>query len=70
MSGSYVPTERLRLADLTCVCCHCQRERTDDGRWDERTPRNGERLTHGICPACLYDLYPDIAPFVRPRASA
>jgi hypothetical protein len=70
MFGNYSPRERLTLAEMTCVCCHCQRERTAANEWRERTPRDGERLTHGICPKCLYDLYPDIAPFVRPRPSA
>jgi hypothetical protein len=49
------------------VCCHCRRERTDGGEWREHAPHTSERLTHGICPDCLYELYPEIAPFVRPR---
>jgi hypothetical protein len=53
--------------EMTCVCCHCKRERTDADEWREHAPRRGERLTHGICPACMYELYPDIAPLVRPR---
>jgi hypothetical protein len=58
----------LRLAgEMTCVCCNCQREKTNAGEWQEHTPRDGERLTHGICPACLYELYPDIAPRIRNR---
>jgi hypothetical protein len=53
--------------EMTCVCCNCQREKTAANEWREHTPRAGERLTHGICPACLYQLYPDIAPLVRGR---
>jgi hypothetical protein len=53
--------------EMTCVCCNCQREKTATDDWRERRPRPGERVTHGICPACLYQLYPDIAPLVRPH---
>ena len=51
--------------DPTPVCCACHRERVGADVWRERTPIAGERLTHGICPACLYALYPDLAPLVR-----
>jgi hypothetical protein len=54
--------------EMTCVCCNCQREQTASNEWRDHTPQPGERLTHGICPACLYVLYPDIAPYVRARA--
>jgi hypothetical protein len=53
--------------EMTCVCCHCQREKVAPDQWEEHTPREDERVTHGICPACLYELYPDIAPLIRPR---
>ena len=59
--------ERLTAADLICVCCNCNRERAGTDEWRDHTPRPNERLTHGICPVCLYDLYPDIAPLVRDR---
>ena len=53
---------------LTCVCCSCHREQITPEDWREHTPHADERLTHGICPACLYALYPDIAPLIRPAA--
>jgi hypothetical protein len=56
-----------RGAELICVCCHCQRERTPAGDWREHHPVAGERLTHGICPECAYELYPELAPEVFPR---
>jgi hypothetical protein len=55
------------VPELTPVCCNCRRERISPREWRERVPVAGERLTHGICPACLYDLYPDIAPLVCAR---
>jgi hypothetical protein len=58
----------LTAAELTCVCCNCHRERTDKNEWREHHPVAGERLSHGICPRCLYELYPDIAPQIHPRA--
>ena len=58
---------RLTPGEMTCVCCNCKREKTSNDEWREHTPRPGERLTHGICPVCLYELYPDIAPLIRGR---
>ncbi len=55
-------------SDLVCVCCNCRRERTAAEEWRDHTPVAGERLTHGICPACLYALYPDLAPLVHPHS--
>ena len=67
MSGTTLLNEPLSQREMTCICCACQRERTDSDEWRDHTPRAGERLTHGICPQCLYELYPDVAPLVRPR---
>jgi hypothetical protein len=59
--------DRHTAEEIICVCCNCKRERTAGDEWREHTPQPGERLTHGICPACLYTLYPDIAPLVHGR---
>lgn len=56
-----------RAPEMACVCCNCKRERTGPDEWQEHIPQVGERVTHGICPACLYELYPDVAPLIRPR---
>jgi hypothetical protein len=58
----------LTTTRLTCVCCNCRRKRTEENEWREHHPVAGERLTHGICPHCLYELYPDIAPQIHPLA--
>ena len=55
------------VAQMKCVCCNCHRERTEENEWREYHPVAGERLTHGICPHCLFELYPDIAPKILPR---
>lgn len=67
MFGTSSLVEARAGKEMICVCCNCQREKTPGNEWREHTPQPGERLTHGICPACLYELYPDIAPLVRPR---
>ena len=60
MFGTTLLKESPTAAEMTCVCCNCRRARAAD-EWQEHTPRPGERLTHGICPDCIYQLYPDIA---------
>ena len=59
--------ERRVAHELVCVCCNCQRERIDADEWRDHVPHAGEQLTHGICPNCLNELYPDLAPLVRGR---
>jgi hypothetical protein len=61
-------TDEHREVELICVCCNCRRERTASDEWQEHHPVKGERLTHGICPACLDELYPEIAPLIRQLA--
>lgn len=67
MNGTLSLIEPRAQYELTCVCCNCKREKSGSDEWHDHTPRPGERLSHGICPDCLYELYPDIAPLVRPR---
>ena len=57
----------LTAEEMTRVCCNCKREQTASGEWREHIPVAGEYLTHGICPDCLYELYPEVAPLIRPR---
>ncbi len=67
MVAPFLRKEPLQPSEMTCLCCSCQRERTPDEEWHEHTPVVGERVTHGICPACLYVLYPEYAPLVPPN---
>jgi hypothetical protein len=60
--------ERRTAHEMTCICCNCKRERVGSDEWREHVPHPGEQLTHGICPTCLYELYPDIAHLIRPHA--
>lgn len=67
MSTVFPHMERRSPVEMTCVCCNCRRERTETNEWREHFPVAGERVTHGICPACVYELYPDIASLVLSR---
>lgn len=67
MSDTPLLKDCLVASEMTCVCCNCRRARAGADEWLDHTPRPGEPLTHGICPVCLYALYPDIAPLVRGR---
>ncbi|MBM3779853.1 MAG: hypothetical protein FJW23_16720 [Acidimicrobiia bacterium] len=52
-------------ADFLTVCASCQRVRDDQGRWlnieDYQLRHQAAQFTHGICPACLARLYPEVA---------
>ncbi len=67
MSELMTCEDEARQTNLICVCCNCRRVRTATDEWRDHHPVAGERLTHGICPSCLYELYPEIAPLVHPR---
>jgi hypothetical protein len=48
--------------ELICVCCNCDRVRGRSGQWHaDSTPLAGERRSHGICPECFVELYPEYA---------
>lgn len=44
------------------ICCNCKRIK-HDGEWADVKVSDVENdnLTHGICPKCVKELYPDIA---------
>jgi GAF domain-containing protein len=54
------------LSGLLPICSHCKSIRNDKGYWDtlsEYLSRNTDvNLTHGICPDCLAQHYPDYTP--------
>jgi hypothetical protein len=64
MPGTLLLSELPETQSMTCICCNCQRERFAADDWREHSPLPGERLTHGICPDCVHELYPDIASLV------
>lgn len=53
------------LSTLIPMCSHCRRVRNEDHVWQtlERLvqAKTGSRFTHGICPDCVRERYPDAA---------
>jgi len=53
------------LGGLLPICAHCKRIRDDEGYWTRLeeyiTHHSGAEFTHGICPDCLRQMYPDLA---------
>lgn len=54
-----------QLSAILPVCSHCRKVRDEDGRWQglDRyiVTHTTSEVTHGLCPDCLKELYPDIA---------
>jgi len=52
------------LGGLLPICAHCKRIRDDEGYWTRLeeyiTHHSGAEFTHGICPDCLRQMYPDL----------
>ena len=52
------------LQGLIPICASCKKIRTDDGYWEEVEVYVKEHskadFTHGLCPACTKDMYPEI----------
>ena len=53
------------LATLIPICSHCRKVRNEADQWQtlERLvqAKTGSRFTHGICPDCVREHYPDAA---------
>ena len=62
-----------QLSGLLPICAHCKRIRDDGGQWQQVekyiSARSDAGFTHGICPQCLAELYPEVTPAVRAGAS-
>jgi len=61
------------LQDLIPICSHCKKVRRDDGFWQQVDQYFAERhdaaFTHGICPACIEQHFPDVAERRRRRSA-
>jgi PAS domain S-box-containing protein len=53
------------LSGLVPICSSCKKIRDDHGAWtaveEYLTARTGAQFTHGICPDCLREFYPEVA---------
>lgn len=54
------------LRELLPICANCHRIRDEEGNWHQLesylTETRGTRFSHGVCPTCLPQLYPDGSP--------
>lgn len=52
------------LSGMLPICANCKKIRDDKGYWDQLehyiTEHSEAEFTHGICPDCAKELYPDI----------
>lgn len=52
------------LRDFLPICANCKKIRDDEGYWNQvetyLARHTGARFTHGICPDCARQLYPEI----------
>jgi len=59
------------LSNLLPICSHCHKVRDDAGYWaDVETyllRHTQTRFSHGICPGCLQEAYPEIADRILPK---
>jgi hypothetical protein len=52
----------MKTKKLTVVCCNCQKVRNDYGNWVRVNTNhlNPEHVSHGICPKCMAEIYPEL----------
>lgn len=52
------------LSGMLPICANCKKIRDDTGYWDQLEvyiqKHSGAKFSHGICPACVSELYPDL----------
>ena len=57
--------EIAELQQLVSICSGCKKIRREDGSWQSFEECFGERhdtaFSHGMCPACIEQFYPEIA---------
>jgi CheY-like chemotaxis protein len=53
------------LKAIIPICAHCKKMRDDEGYWKKVeeyiSDSTGSAFSHGLCPDCVRELYPDIA---------
>jgi len=58
-----------QLSGLLPICANCKRIRDDQGYWEtvERyiSARSDAEFSHGICPTCREELYPELSDRIR-----
>lgn len=53
------------LQEFLPICANCKKIRNDEGYWEQLeeyiTQHSGARFSHGICPSCMDELYPELS---------
>ena len=53
------------------ICSACKKVRDDQGYWKQIeeyiSQRSGAQFSHGLCPDCMEQLYPEWAGKTKPR---
>ena len=61
------------LTGLLPICAQCKKIRNDEGYWEQLegyiSEHTAATFTHGICPGCAEELYPDTVQRIRARAT-
>jgi hypothetical protein len=61
-------SEIRQLRGIMPICASCKKIRDDEGFWHQVEAYIGDHseaeFTHGICPDCMHQLYPD---FIRKK---
>ncbi len=64
-------SEVRRLSGLLPMCAHCNKIRDDSGYWrrveDYLSEHSEAEFTHGLCPDCMKELYPELVEEKNPR---
>ncbi|MBF0469400.1 MAG: response regulator, partial [Desulfamplus sp.] len=52
------------LREIIPICCNCKKIRDDEGYWQQLEgylkENSGIEFSHGICPKCSKELYPEL----------
>jgi hypothetical protein len=61
-----VAKENKKLKGILPICARCKKIRDDEGYWEEVATyirdHSEAEFTHGICPECMAELYPEFKP--------
>jgi hypothetical protein len=64
MIGEKLQADVQILRGIIPICSSCKKIRDDEGYWNRLesyfSRHSQTRFTHGLCPDCLRDLYPDM----------
>jgi hypothetical protein len=62
--GVFMSSEEECQESILMACSHCGKYKNDDGYWEYLSKfvksLMGEKLSHGICPECLKEHFPDL----------